>query len=267
MIGHFRVLVLDDATGYGFAFDELLRLGRSSLPGPAQVRAASSVREVVELIDAGERFDVAIIDLGLGARQPSGLGAIHVLGQRTDTRIAVHTDYHEQTRRLLFLYAAFTWYDPVALLPKTGDAPGRDRAAVATDLAAKIAMINRGQSPHPDLAIPFRARLGKERAFERILKTHEDLDKWIAFVEYSNITDVARALHLGRKTVENWVRSKYDATQALLNDAEAAKIDVTDARVNVSSLGRANQSVIHQFARSQSWFFTDPVVRDRFQRS
>ena len=240
----------------------------------------SSVAEAAEAVErcarSGAPIDVAIVDLGLGPGKPSGLGAIDLL-ESAGIPVAVHTDYSEGTRRLMFVYAAFSWYDPVALLPKPRFNSGMDLDRAARDFASDIARIHQRQAPAPDVAAHFRPRPGRERPFERVLSSPADLLKWRAFVTQSQTAGVAASLGLSHRTIENWVMAKYDVVWELLQDASNL-IDITYAgiadREPVQGRGdggdvkgkprQDRQGALHQFARSQSWFFTDPVVRARF---
>src|SRR6266566_4963927 len=117
----FRVLVVDDGLGYITCATSWLHQGADLLPARPDVIQAGSVAEaaaaVKHCVTSGITINAAIVDLGLGPRQPSGLGVIDLLEQLR-VPVAVWTDWSEGARRLMFVYAAFSWYKPVALLPK-----------------------------------------------------------------------------------------------------------------------------------------------------
>jgi DNA-binding XRE family transcriptional regulator len=114
--------------------------------------------------------------------------------------------------------------------------------------------------------------LGRERPFEKVLSSPADFLKWRAFVTYSQSAGVAASLGLHRKTIEKWLVDKYGPVWELLQDA-SKQIDITyseiadpypDEQPGDKKIQQDRQGAIHQFARSQAWFFTDPVVRDRY---
>jgi hypothetical protein len=260
------LLVLDDVMAVGYGIETMLRRSEEFSSMSARVLLCGTVDDVEMIIKSGEEIDVAIIDLGLGNAQRSGLGAVAPLQER-GVSVAIHTDHQEQTRRLLFLYAAFYWFRPVALLAKTGLIPGQSREQMVKRFARDINDIYHGRIPANDLAAPFRPRKGHRNLLDAVIGTREDLRNWHAFVHYSSTKAVASALMLSDRTVENWVARKYDAIVEILHAADAARMDVGGAEI-IEGGNRKNkdrQSVIHQFARSQSWFFADPVVWDRFR--
>jgi hypothetical protein len=274
----FRVLLLDDGLEFISATAGWLYRGSDQLPAPPTVILAGSVAETAAAVEhcaqSGTPIDVAVVDLGLGPGRPSGLGAIDLL-EKADIPVAVHTDYSEGTKRLMFVYAAFSWYRPVALLPKAGYSSGVDLDRVAREFAREIASIHNRQTPVPDLAAHFRPRTGHEGPFERVLSSRADFLKWRAFVALSQSVGVATSLGLKRHYIENWVAEKYEAVWELLNDAsqvmdityaEIADPDPPEERRNDGRPRprRDRQGAIHQFARSQSWFFNDPVVCTRY---
>ena len=261
-----KILVLDDAPAYAFAIDSFLMKASDLLDGPAEVVYAEDVDQVRRYLDDGAEFAVAIIDLGLGPTKESGLGAISLM-ETAGVPTAVHSEYQEATRRLMFLYAAFTWFSPLALIPKVGFTPGDHD--LPRKFVSQLVQIRDGKTPLPDLAKALRSNPHVvNRAFDRIITSSEDLDKWRMFVQYSRTKDVAASLNLSNKRIENWTREKYSITWELLRDAknfmDTSLADILDPFDPEIEGYRDNLGVIHQFARSQSWFFTDPVVHNRY---
>jgi CheY-like chemotaxis protein len=273
----FRVLVVDDVLAFISAATRWLEQESDRFPAPPMVIAAGSVTEAAAAVKdcarSGTPINVAIVDLGLGPGQPSGLGAIDLL-EKAGIPVAVYTEYGEGTRRLMFVYAAFSWYKPVALLPKSHFTAnmGVDRAA--RTFASDITRISDRQAPGPNLAAYFRPSPSREWPFDRVLSSRSDLLKWRAFVTYSQTAGVAASLGLHPKVIEKWLAAKYDAVWELLQHA-SKHMDTTYAGIAEPDPGgigdqrkkQDRQGALHQFARSQSWFFNDPVVRTRFSVS
>lgn len=274
---YFSILLVDDGLSFIEAAASWLQQGSDQLPASARVIPAGSVAEASAAIQQCERtglpIHVAIVDLGLGPGQPSGLGAIDLL-ERAGVPVAVHTDFREGARRLMFVYAAFSWYHPVALLPKRDFSPGLNRGRAARDFARDIVAIHRRQAPYPDVASHFRPPRGRDWPFNQVLSSSADLEKWRALVTYSNTAGVAASLGRSRKAIETWLSLKYMPVWELLQHA-SAHMDVTDAGIVEPDPGlpvrhgekkpyQDRQGPLHQFARSQSWFFRDPVVSSRY---
>lgn len=262
-----RILLLDDAPEFAFAIDSILRDAGDHLPAPAEIVYADNVTRVRDLVAAGGSFSAALIDLGLGPNRVSGLGAIDIL-EKAHVPVVVHSEYKETIDRLMFVYAAFAWYRPLALIPKVGYAPGADLPGWRRKFASDLSLICRGKTLAPDLAAPFRPGRRQQRPFERIITSRQDLDKWMMFVGHAQTRTVATSLKLQPKHVEKWVAAKYDVLWELLAEAgEVMNTDFAQIEDPYTDGYKAKQSSIHNFARSQSWFFTDPVVRDRFRSS
>jgi len=177
----------------------------------------------------------------------------------------------------MFVYAAFTWFKPVALLPKAKFYSSEDADRAARDFVRDIVRICYRQAPAPDLAAYFRPRYGRDWPFAQVLSSEADLSKWRAFLAYSQTAAIAAHLRLTPKTIDKWLADKYGPVWSLIQHA-SKYMDVTDARIadppppvpiprsgeekNKTHLDR--KAAIHQFARSQSWFFSDPVVSARY---
>jgi hypothetical protein len=274
----FRVLVVDDALAVVSAAASWLHQESDRFPAQPEVIPAGSVAEAAAAMDRCERsgapINVAIVDLGLGPGKPSGLGILDLL-DKADIPAAVYTDYTEGARRLMFVYAAFSWYKPVALLPKSHFSASMGLENAARAFARDVVRIYGRQAVTPDLAAYFRPTPSREWPFERVLSSRDDLLRWRAFVTYSQTSGVAASFGLRQpKAIERWLAAKYDAVWTLLRHA-SKHIDITDAGIDEPDPWRwveqrkkqDRQGAIHQFARSQSWFFSDPVVSRRFSVS
>jgi hypothetical protein len=276
----FRVLVVDDGPSSITSATDWLCRGADLLPAPPEIIPAGSAAEaaaaVRHCLQSGTTIDAAIVDLGLGPRQPSGLGVIDLL-EKAGIPAAIWVDWSEGCRRLMFVYAAFTWFKPVALLPKAKFYSSEDADRAARDFVRDIVRICYRQAPAPDLAAYFRPRYGRDWPFAQVLSSEADLSKWRAFLAYSQTAAIAAHLRLTPKTIDKWLADKYGPVWSLIQHA-SKYMDVTDARIadppppvpiprsgeekNKTHLDR--KAAIHQFARSQSWFFSDPVVSARY---
>jgi len=284
----FRVLIVDDSLSEITAAATWLREGAGLLPAPPQVIPAGSVAEaaaVVRRCKASKTpINAAVVDLGLGPRQPSGLGAIRLL-QETGVPVAVWTDWSERGGRLMFVYAAFTWYAPIALMPKARSTGGVGMERAARSFAGDISRVCRHEALAPDISAYFRPREGREWPFHHVLSSPADLRNWRALLTYSQTSAVAAHLGLSPRVIDRWLAEKYEAVRSLIEHAsvymEIDDVDIAQppddggARGKDAKPGREagkkayldRKAALHQFARSQSWFFTDPVVLAQYEAS
>ena len=194
--------------------------------GPGSVAEAAA--QVKQCVLAEKTINAAIVDLGLGPRQPSGLGVIDLL-DKVGVPAAVWTDWSEGARRLMFVYAAFSWYNPVGLLPKARFTAGTNADRVARDFARDITRIHRREALDPDISDYFRPRQDAAWPFGKVLSSRADLLKWKAFVTYSQTAAVAAQLRLSKKSIDNWLVEKYTPVWELLGHAsEHMEIDDAD---------------------------------------
>ena len=280
----FRILVVDDGLTELTAATDWLYRGADLLPAPPDVITAGSAAEaataIKHCVSSGTVIKAAIVDLGLGPRQPSGLGVIQLLAQ-VGVPAAVWTDWGEG-RRLMFVYAAFTWYQPVALMPKPRVTKGAGRDRTARDFARDIVRIHRREALTPDLAAYFRPKPGREWPFEQILSSQADLRNWRAFCAYSQTAAVAAHVGLRPRAIDKWLTGKYEPVWRLIEHAakymEVDNIDIAEPPDYLQARDKDEndkkqkkvyvdrKAALHQFARSQSLFFNDPVVIARFRR-
>lgn len=274
----FRVLVVEDGMEPMMWAASCLDRGAELLPAPPHVIQAGSFTEAAAAINdcaqSGTAIDAAIVDLGLGARQPSGLGVIDLL-DKAGVPVAVWTDWAEGAKRLMFVYAAFTWYSPVALLPKAKFRATADGERVARDFARNIARIHQRQAPASELATYFRPRRSRDWPFTEVLSSQADLRKWRAFLVHNQTAAVATHLGLRPRRIDNWLVEKYEPVWRLLQHA-AKYMDITGVeipeppdRLAPRPAGEKKtyvdrKAALLQFARSQSLFFNDPVVIARY---
>src|SRR5207302_4935615 len=97
----FRVLVVDDGLEYITCATYWLHQGADLLPARPDVIPVASVAEAAAVVkhcsSSGRAINAAIVDLGLGPRQPSGLGVIDLL-DKAGVPVAVWTDWREGAR-------------------------------------------------------------------------------------------------------------------------------------------------------------------------
>jgi len=288
----FRVLVVDDGLSEITAAAAWLHQGADQLPASPEIIPAGSAAEAAAAVTSGVAtgtpINAAVVDLGLGPRQPSGLAVLKLLDD-AGIPSAVWVNWGDRGGRLMFVYAAFTWYKPVALMPKAKSTPGAARDTAPQDFARNIARISRGESPSPDISSHFRPRQGCAWPFSRVLSSPADLRNWRAFLTYSQTAAIAHHLGIGPGAIDKWLAEKYDEVWKLIDHAsvymEVDDVDIAappdrartrrmDEKREPDRAGSRRKdekreyvdrkASLVQFARSQSWFFNDPVVIARY---
>ena len=263
-----RILVVDDVSDTLVALEAWLRTGAATRDWTVEYRTAASLPATQALLRDGAVFDLAFVDLGLGAGQPSGLGAIELLtGTGLARRVVVRSDVSEDGRRVLFVYAAFHWYPTLSgLMPKV--MPNYryvNRQHEADEFARAVReVVEHGRLPGPDMAAPFRTQAADP--FTAVLKTPEDLLKWRALEQHDGVSAAAAYAGVTPGRFNGWLDAKYPEVWRLLDHARTSTCaGVEQYIVDPRAEGRRSRlAALHAFARSQSWFFKDPVVGRRF---
>lgn len=272
-----NVLVVDDEAQYATAIESYLLKGRERLGQRAEVVSAGSPHKVEDLIADGDRFDVALVDLGLGARQHSGLGVLQTLHElQPGVPTAIHSELSEDGRRLLLTFAAFRWFgdNVAALLPKKAG-EGQDLTRYYTDAVAAL----RDRKPvTPDWAAIFRRRPGETDWFKELIDTPADLQNFRLFERYESWTEMVAVSGKSRAALSEWANDRLEPIVELIKHVNKAGPLTVDQRVvwnppetdpKTGKRTRGNNPVLStltSFARSQSWFLQDPAVCEAIRR-
>lgn len=266
-----KVLVVDDVSTVLDVVIAYFDWAGEDLGVTAEVRFAPDVEMLKAIVDRGERFDVTLVDLGLGKGNPSGLSALDLLHRRDGAggRVAVHANLADTNSRLLLAFAAFQWFSDmtVALIPKVGSAEGESSKARAKDFVQKIILINQGKVPEPDKAAPFRQpRHGNDNYFSELIRTPEDLRNFKTMQIFNSFGEAAKAAHLTESLLANWGTGRRRALEQFMREVskhrDLAGLIVKPIPENQG--GHTTAAIISQFAEAQHLFFDDPAVASHF---
>jgi len=264
-----RVLVVDDVNTVWDVIIGYFREAGEDLGVTAEVRGASSVEELEALIEDGERFDVTLVDFGLGAGQPSGLSALEVLNREgAGGRVAIHEDMENNDSRLLLAYAAFQWFpQTVALIPKTVSVAGPTYEERAKRFVSSMIAIREGNAPRPDRATSFRkTQYDADNYFQQLIKTSTDLRNFKLMQHFNSFAEAADAAHFAVGVLSNWGTQIRPILELFLQQA-SENADLTGLHVEPLAAhqgGHTTAAIISQFAKAQSLFFDDPAVGRHF---
>ena len=160
---------------------------------------ADTVGLVREIVDE-KSIDLALVDLGLGKAQESGLGAIDIL-VRTDPKpkIILHTGLHNEADRLMFIYAAYAWFgEHIAThIPKVGDRSGILKSIVGPVLDGTF--IDHGNA--------FRKESSRD-LIENVLTTSTDLERYAMLATTQTQEYVSESLRIEIGTLRGWYQRK-----------------------------------------------------------
>lgn len=259
-----KVLVVDDVIDSGDVVCDYLERAGAGLFDQGTV--VSSVAELELLLEEGERFDLTICDLALGAHKPTGLSAIDALARHDDAggKVIVRSDTGSDDARLLLAWAVFHWYpQTVTLIPKQlAESGSKDERASA--LISLFERIHTGAKLDRDPSKPLR-RNKDQTPFDRLIyHTGDTVRRFKTLTKYSSFQEAAAADGTTYKKYAEWGTQQVLNLDVFLREAEhaAALTGIPVATFETNIEGRTNRpgARLSAFAQSQALFFDDPVV-------
>ena len=192
-----RILVIDDYLNVEMAL-------RGILDG----HTVTGVRDPVALprmLAYEEPFDQAIVDLRYVQSTATGLTALATLRQLAPGTKTIISTTDEEENRLLYLLAAFQFFEPKALLAKRAD---------AFVTRAVVEAIGRGDpSPSPD-ADPFRkAAAMRPPLLDQLVHSRTELSIWQELARFDKRQDIANAAHVHPRTLDVFTAAKGTAIE------------------------------------------------------
>lgn len=255
-----RVVVVDDMLPFEDEVASALGV-LGALDGPYLVTGARSPADLAVLL-RGESFDLAFVDMSFGKRaRDSGLTALRILEEHQVPSVVYWND--TEHNRALFVLAAFQFFRPVTLIPKTTNRPGI-RAVVDTLAAGR-------RHEMPGLA-HFLPPSDGPSLLDRLVVSSGELGIWRALTVFGKRPEIARESGYTPGRVDKFLRDRFDAmldTRKHLFGSSAGG----EARDEFSSApeGRTERlAPMHAFAREHLAFFRDEelarLVRARERR-
>ena len=241
-----RILVIDDYLNVEMAL-------RGILDG----HTVTGVRDPVALprmLAHEAPFDQAIVDLRYVQSAATGLTALATLRRLApDTKTIISTT-DEEENRLLYLLAAFQFFEPKALLAKRAD---------AFVTRAVVEAVGRGDpSPSPD-ADPFRkAAAMRPPLLDQLVHNRTELGIWQELARFDKRQEIANAAHVHPRTLDAFTAAKcaaIDVVNALLPQRVRVPEPAAGPAETATAHGANLIRVIH-FARIHMQFFADEEV-------
>src|SRR5512146_736956 len=152
-------------------------------------------------------FDQAIVDLRYAQSAATGLTALSTLRQLSPGTKTIISTTDEEENRLLYLLAAFQFFDPKALLAKRAD---------AFVTRAVVEAVGRGDpSPSPD-ADPFRrAAAMRPPLLDQLVHNQTELGIWQELARFDKRLQIANAAHVHPRTLDAFTAVKGAAIDAV----------------------------------------------------
>lgn len=251
-----RIVVVDDILDFG-------NVVAHALEGtPHEVTVVLSPEALPEVLRK-QGFDLAFVDMDFyyaDSRQ-TGLTALRHLTEHAVRAIIYSLD--SEDNRLLFMLAAFQFYDPLTLLSK---GEGSQKIRHLVDL------VDQGTDLGPDPGTD-RYRPPGDRApvLDRLIHKPADLDIWVALSRFPGRLEVAHASHVSARTIDEFLADRYVVMQEIRMLQPGRHQAVSDIAAGATGAAghdhggkkekRELLGPMHAFAVTHQHFFHDPEVR------
>jgi len=234
-----RILIIDDTFEAKMAIADVL--------GDAHEIAHAYDPDVLPgLLATAEPFDLALVDMVFTGSKRSGLGALRILREQPDgTRpLTLIRCSDDEANRQLHMLAAFTLFDPLALVSRREDPKA---------LGPLVDAIGRGE-PITSGADRYRHHGPGPAPLDELLRNPTDLAIWQAMTRFDKRPDIARAANYAPATVDHFIREMSPVVEKL-------QVRFGDSRGAADGGEHAHDAplirLVH-FARLHKDFFRDP---------
>ncbi|HLK00874.1 MAG TPA: hypothetical protein VKU39_13330 [Streptosporangiaceae bacterium] len=243
-----NIIVVDDHV----AAEEIVR-GALASEGHS-VRGIRTPDELEHIGDL-EKYALAFVDLRFHTwSENSGLLALRLLDEAGVPALIYSAD--EEDNRLLFLLAAFQFYEPLALVPKS---------ASSADIRAIICTIGSGARPDTAAARRYKPPRPGVPLLNRLIVRLGDLPLWQAIAEHTDRFAIAEAVQMSRSKVDDFLAEHFDIVGEIeetfgLRTPPQPLYGAPQGRTNAARSYAHRMPPLHSFAVVHRDFFQDPEV-------
>jgi hypothetical protein len=247
-----KIIVVDDHLDA----EQIVRGALASGPAAGK-HSVHGVRAPEELEGIGDldTFRLAFVDMAF--REPtqnSGLLALRLLAK---TRVpAVIYSAEAEDNRLLFLLAAFQFFEPRGLVPKGTSSAEIRKIVVTVESGAwpDTPAMERYKPPRRGLSI-----------LDRLVPRGSDLPIWRALSEYTGRSAIAEAAQVNPRRVDTFLNEHYPIVAEIeetfrLRTAHRPLPDLRPARTKAAREYAHLMPRLYSFAVVHRDFFADPEV-------
>jgi DNA-binding NarL/FixJ family response regulator len=239
-----RILVIDDYLNVEMA-----------LRGILEEHTVAGVRDPLALprmLAHEQPFDQAIVDLRYPQSQATGLTALATLRRLSPATKTIISTTDEEENRLLYLLAAFQFFDPKAMLAKRAD-PFVTRAVVEA--------IGRGEPAPNAAADPFRTAAAlRPPLLDQVVHSRTELGIWQELTRFDKRQEIANAAHVHPRSLDTFTSAKGTAIDAVNARFPAPDRGGPAAPAGPPAAHSANLIRVIHFARVHAQFFADREV-------
>lgn len=249
-----RILVIDDQMNFAWGL-------RGILEGH-EVTGVHDPAALPRVLAHEEPFDQAIVDLRFPMSEASGLTALATLRERSPRTRTIVTTTDWEENRLLYLLAAFQFFEPKAMLAKDAD---------AFTTRAIVGAVGRGEpAPNADADPYRRAAAIRPPLLDQVVGDKNELGMWQELTRFDKRQEIANAAHVHPRTLDTFTAAKCAAIDTVTDhfpqlrrghDTQAA----AGTAVRAAAHGANLIKVIH-FARTHAEFFLDNEVAGLLRR-
>jgi CheY-like chemotaxis protein len=258
-----RILVVDDFVLVELALAQVIQGTPHTLTG------VRDPRSLPEALREDGPYDLALVDINFGPGVPTGLTAMRTLQELSpETKIVIEST-DEERNRLLFLLAAFAFFEPLGLMSK---------ASTPEEMRGLIDAIDRGEASGPGLAqpdgtlshalSPVQRLIRNAGLLDELIRNGTDLMLWRAIVRFDKRGEVARASHVDERTVDRFIAAKpavVDKIQAEFPEDASVHLVRAPGDDEPDEQGRHSNLVrLARFAQTHSHFFDDEAIDELF---
>ncbi|MGH3203954.1 MAG: hypothetical protein ACRDOA_03015 [Streptosporangiaceae bacterium] len=236
-----RILVIDDYVESELAIAYVLRDTDHVVAG------ARDPVQLPNVIADEEPFDLALVDMIFADCPQTGLGALRALRELSPDTECVVRCADDEENRLLHLLAAFSFFTPLALMPRS-----ENPAAIKPLLDA----LQRGEAVASS-ADQYRHYGPPPAPLDMLLRNETDLRIWQELTWFDKRPDIARASFVSSSAVDHFIGAMYPVVEGLQTRFRDA--------FPVSTTGAAQEHAhntplirLAHFARVHQGFFRDP---------
>ena len=194
-----RILVIDDVFDAKLAIADVLRDTHHTIAGAYDPDVLPS------MLGAAEPFDLALVDMIFAGCARTGLGALRILRDLSPGTKTVVRCSDDEDNRQLHLLAAFSLFDPLALLARREN---------PNALRPLLEAVERGE-PVAGGADRYRHHGPPPAPLDELLRNKTDLAIWRALTRFEKRPDVARAAIVSPSTVDRFIADMYPVTEKL----------------------------------------------------
>jgi CheY-like chemotaxis protein len=253
-----KIIVVDDHIDP----EQIIRgaLASGSAAGSHSVRGVRTPEELDRISDL-DTYRLAFVDMSFPEPvKNSGLLALRLLAE---ARVpAVIYSAEAEDNRLLFLLAAFQFFEPRGLVPK---------GTSSAEIHKIVTTLESGAWPDSQATERYKPPRVGLSILDQLIVRESDLPIWQALAEYTGRHAIAEAANVSHSKVDDFLNEHYDIV-TVIEEAFQLRVsprplpDVRSARTKTAREYAHRMPRLYSFAVVHRRFFADPEVEKLIRR-